>query len=95
MVCDREKFVLNERQVAVLKEATTKGQRGLIWFGTFAISIPHISSIYRDAVTPDTNPNQIPAVADSYYDRPEVREKTQQKIAEIRKNLGTKLNLNK
>lgn len=42
-----EKFVLNEEQVKVLKDASIGGNRGLVWFDGFAISIPHIRSVYR------------------------------------------------
>jgi hypothetical protein len=43
----KKSFILNEKQIAVLKDADIKGHRGLIWFDKFAISIPHISSIER------------------------------------------------
>lgn len=36
-------------QLKVLKEATKSGERGLIWFGDFAISIPHIKSVYLES----------------------------------------------
>ena len=42
-----EKFILTKKQVDLLKEATTKGSRGMVWFDRFAISIPHIMYIKR------------------------------------------------
>ena len=41
----KEQFVLNERQIKLLKEADLSGQRGIVWFDKFAISIPHIQSV--------------------------------------------------
>lgn len=41
----KESFALNERQIKILKEADLSGQRGIVWFDKFAISIPHIQSI--------------------------------------------------
>jgi hypothetical protein len=40
-----EKFSLTPKQVAILREASTAGNRGLVFFDDFAISIPHISHI--------------------------------------------------
>ena len=53
VVCDKEKYALTGEQMDVLKQATVKGQRGLVWFDKFAISIPHISSIYLESKKPD------------------------------------------
>lgn len=47
VIAGNETFVLDENQVQILKQATLEGQRGLIWFEKFAISIPHIQAIYR------------------------------------------------
>jgi len=41
----RETFVLTDKQKEVLKQATKAGNRGIVWFDEFAISIPHIQSI--------------------------------------------------
>jgi hypothetical protein len=38
---------LNGKQAQILKNATTQGLRGLVWFDGFAISIPHITSVTR------------------------------------------------
>ena len=40
-----EKFVLTPKQVEILREASKAGNRGLVFFDDFAISIPHISHI--------------------------------------------------
>lgn len=90
VVCDKEKFSLNEKQIAVVKQATTKGQRGLIWFDTFAISIPHISSIYRSSVR-SKEPEKLPEHTDSYYESPEYQAKTRASLNKIKQNLGDKL----
>lgn len=42
----KEQFVLNNRQIKLLKEADLSGQRGIVWFDKFAVSIPHIQSIW-------------------------------------------------
>lgn len=55
VVCEEEwvvsvgdkQFTLTKKQVDLLKEATTKGSRGIIWFDKFAISIPHITYVNR------------------------------------------------
>lgn len=38
---------LSGKQAQILKNATTQGLRGLVWFNNFAISIPHITSVTR------------------------------------------------
>lgn len=40
-------YQLNGSQAQGLRDATSQGLRGLIWFKDFAISIPHITSVYR------------------------------------------------
>ena len=40
-------YKLTGKQAQILKNATTQGLRGLVWFDSFAISIPHITSITR------------------------------------------------
>ena len=42
-----EHFILNGIEAQVLKDATIKGNRGLVWFRDMAISIPHISSVVK------------------------------------------------
>lgn len=43
----KEKYVVNERQHALLEQAVLDGQRGMVVFDGLAISIPHIQSMYR------------------------------------------------
>lgn len=40
-------YRLTGTQAQGLKEATSQGLRGLIWFKDFAISIPHITSVSK------------------------------------------------
>jgi len=47
VVVGKETFSLNEKEIAFLKEKTVSGERGIVWFGKIAISIPHIEAIYR------------------------------------------------
>ncbi len=55
VICEEEwvvsvgdkRFALTKKQADLLKEATTRGSRGMVWFDTFAISIPHIMYINR------------------------------------------------
>jgi hypothetical protein len=42
---------LSGKQAQILKNATTQGLRGLVWFDSFAISIPHITSVSRIKVS--------------------------------------------
>lgn len=42
-----EDFVLSGEELELLRQATLSGKRGIIWFKKFAISIPHISCIFR------------------------------------------------
>ena len=47
VVVSKDRYSLSGKQVNLLKQATIAGQRGLMWFDGFAISIPHIQSIKR------------------------------------------------
>lgn len=49
---DREAVILNEEEVALLKEAILRGERGILWFADKAISIPHIQLIYQASRKP-------------------------------------------
>ena len=43
---DRQ-FTLTKDQIDILKKASTRGYRGIVWFDKFAISIPHIQYIKK------------------------------------------------
>lgn len=45
--CDRQEFVLTDKEMQVIKQASAGGNRGLVWFKDFAISIAHIQSITK------------------------------------------------
>lgn len=82
----KELFVLNERQVKLLKEADLSGQRGIIWFEKFAISIPHIQSIW---LISRRIKNQLPAGAKQ--EEPEMtleqRERVRKRLQEMKEQL--------
>jgi len=42
-----ENFALSGKELELLRQATLAGKRGIVWFEKFAISIPHITCIYR------------------------------------------------
>ena len=48
----KDVFKLSGSQVKALKQATEAGQRGLVWFDGFSISIPHIVFIRRLKLSP-------------------------------------------
>lgn len=54
----KEVFVLDEKQIKVLREASLEGSRSMVWFSDFAISIPHIQTCVQ---TRKWNPNQLEA----------------------------------
>lgn len=68
----KEVFKINGKQAQVLKDASIAGQRGLIFFDGFAVSIAHISFIER-----------IKSLDDILED-----EKHNQKIEEMKKQFG-------
>jgi hypothetical protein len=41
----KKTFLLTPKQVELLKQATTAGKSGIVWFGDLAISIPHINYV--------------------------------------------------
>ena len=47
----KKEFLLTKQQVRLLREVTTQGARGLVWFDKFAISIPHIVYVARRSRT--------------------------------------------
>lgn len=86
----KEVFVLNERQIRVLKQADTSNQRGIIWFDKFAISIPHIQAIW---LINRRIKNQL--TAGSRAEDPEItekeRERVRKRIQEIKEKLMPRL----
>lgn len=86
----KELFVLNGKQIKLLKEADISGQRGIIWFDNFAISIPHIQSIW---LINRRIKNQLPegAKPDEPIRTAEEQERISKKIQEIKQKLMIKL----
>ncbi len=81
----KELFVLNSKQAKILREADLAGQRGIVWFEKFAISIPHIQSIWRIS---KRIKNQLPE--GEKQEEPEMtqeqRERVRIKIEQIKKD---------
>lgn len=48
----KKEFELSDAQMEILRQATTAGKQGLVWFNGFAISIPHISFIHKKTKPP-------------------------------------------
>lgn len=46
MIADKKEYSLDQDEIKILQAADQAGHRGLIWYDKFAISVPHISSIY-------------------------------------------------
>ncbi len=59
VVVDKNQFVLDGNELQVLRNANQAGNRGMVWFRDFAISIPHISCIYLESRKADES-NMLP-----------------------------------
>ena len=85
----KEVFTLNEKQIKLLREADLSGQRGIVWFDKFAISIAHIQSIWRIS---RRIKNQL--AAGEKQEEPEVtpeqRERMSKRIQELKKEYMVK-----
>lgn len=55
VVSGKQEFKLNGKEVKLLKDATQANMRGIIWFNDFAISIPHITNIYKEKKVSDSS----------------------------------------
>ena len=89
----REPFVLNEKEYAILSDAILRGLRGAIQFKDKLISIPYVQSANRTSkrLKPQYR------IASPVYSElsEEQRERNRKKIAEIKKELGAKLSMEK
>lgn len=90
VIVGRETFILDENQIKILKQASTSGNRGIIWFEKYGISIPHIQAIYLVSKTPK---DVLTAGKQEVVYSEEDRKKARVKIDKIRSELGGKLNL--
>jgi hypothetical protein len=90
----KEVFSLNGKQIKLLREADLAGQRGIVWFERFAISIPHIQSIWlisrhiKNQLEAGERPEE-PMMTD------EDRERARKKIQEMKKQFMIKFGKNK
>lgn len=84
----KEVFILDEKQIQILKQADLNGHRGIVWFDKFAVSIPHIQSIYlisrqiKNQLTSGTPCN--------LEQTPEDRERARRACAKVRRELVKK-----
>jgi hypothetical protein len=94
VISGKETFVLDERQVGILKTASLEGSKRLVWFKDFAISIPHIQAIY---CTRRYQPDQLTLSKGNIT--PELSDeellKAREKADKVRKQLAEKLNWKK
>jgi hypothetical protein len=90
VVVGRETFILDENQIKILKTASTGGNRGILWFDKYAISIPHIQAIYLVRKTPK---NVLTAGETKEVYSEEDRKKARVKLDKIRSKFGNKLKL--
>ncbi len=47
VIIGKKNFTLDDKQIEVLKAMSLAGKSSIVWFGDFAISIPHISSMEK------------------------------------------------
>lgn len=47
VIVGKKEYILDGNQIEILKEMSLAGKSSIVWFGKFAISIPHISSMER------------------------------------------------
>ncbi len=86
----KEIYTLNENQIKLLREADISGQRGIVWFDKFAVSIPHIQSVWlisrriKNKLAAGEKPEE-PAMTE------EERERVRKKIQEMKEKLMIKL----
>jgi len=80
----KESFVLDEKQIQILKQADLKGHRGIVWFEKFAISIPHIQSIY---LISRQIKNQLMAGEVEKEQTPEERKRAREAVEKARREL--------
>lgn len=88
----KKKYILNKKQIEILKQASVSGKRGLIWFDKYAISIPHIQSIsYLRRELKNKPKNKYEKIEMSE----EERKKAKKELDKIRKNLSKILSVKK
>lgn len=82
----KDKFQLDGNELSILKEATKRDSRGIVWFRDFAVSIPHIQSIKRTK-----NLKQVETELKYQSEHPalttEQRKENLEKLAEIKREI--------
>ena len=84
VVVGKERFILNEKQVAELKKRDQEGMRGMIWFDKFAISIPHIQSVHFEGYQEIPGEREEILSADEQYPDSLKDQEMRDKIAEMK-----------
>lgn len=77
-------YILNEEQANLLKSEIARGNRGVVMFKEFAISIPYIEEFFLSRKVYDVNRQ----LSESKY---EVSEQAKEKMEEIREKFRNKL----
>jgi len=80
-------YVLGGNQAKLLQDAIATGNRGIIMFQTFSISIPYIAEFYRESSSEN---NYLPKTAteEPYKPTPEQKEKMEIAKTKLRKKMG-------
>lgn len=81
----KENFILDEKQIQILKQADLNGHRGIVWFEKFAISIPHIQSIYL--ISRQIKNQLMAGETEEREQTPEERKRVREAIEKARKEL--------
>lgn len=93
VVINKTKYSLTQNQAELLRRAINSGNRGIITFDQFSISIPYIEEFYLESKT--LNPKyqleqgEIPEISE------EQRQRNLKKIEELRNNLLRKKGIDK
>lgn len=87
VVIGKESFTLNKKQMDIIREANTSGNRGIVFFDKFAISIPHIQCAYLTKRYKENDNKQI-SEHSVVKERNLAPEDLSVKIKEAKKRLG-------
>lgn len=89
----REPYLLDEIEFAILKEEILKGSKGTVAFETFGINLTYFVSYFRKSHSLKKEFQLSAPETEVYNPSPEQREVVSKKIAEMRNRLGVKLSM--